>query len=93
MRTQEIKDFIGEHKILFWYSSEDKRETVSDELLVETILNYGDMNALKQLFRLMGIKNVARIFFKSINQSERRKHNYHELTLNYFTLFFNRYAN
>jgi len=40
----------------------------------------------------MGIKNVAQIFFQAINQSERRKNNYFELTINYFTLLFNRYA-
>jgi len=60
--------------------------------LVETILNYGDMNAVKELFDIMGIKNVAKIFFNDINISERRKNNYQELTLNYFSLLFNRYA-
>lgn len=40
----------------------------------------------------MGIKQVAEVFFESINKSERRKGNYHELVLNYFTLFFNHYA-
>jgi hypothetical protein len=92
MRTQAIKDFIKEHQTLFWYSPEPKSETVSDELLVETILNYGSLNSAWQLFQIMGIKNVAKIFFDSINLSERRKNNYHELTLNYFTLLFNRYA-
>ncbi|MDR0833752.1 MAG: hypothetical protein LBN93_06155 [Candidatus Symbiothrix sp.] len=91
-RSQDIKDFIREHQALFWYSPEDKCETVSDELLVETILNYGDMSAVVKLFRLMGIKKVAKIYFSSINRSERSKNNYHELTSNYFTLLFNRYA-
>jgi hypothetical protein len=91
-RSQEIKDFIREHQALFWYSPEDKCETVSDELLVETILNYGNMAAVVKLFRVMGIKNVAKIFFSFINRSERCKNNYHELTLIYFTLFLNRYA-
>jgi hypothetical protein len=88
-RTQEIKDFIREHEALFWYSPGDKGETVSNELLVETVLNYGNMNAVKQLFQLMGRKKAARIFFDSISQSERRKNNYHELARNYFTHYFN----
>jgi hypothetical protein len=50
------------------------------------------METVRQLFRVMGIKTVAKIFFDAVNQSERRKNNYHELTLNYFTLLFNRYA-
>jgi hypothetical protein len=38
-RSQKIKDFINAHSALFWYTMEDKGENVSDELLVETILN------------------------------------------------------
>ena len=32
MRTQAVKDFIR-NEALFWYSPEDKTETVTDELL------------------------------------------------------------
>jgi hypothetical protein len=92
MRTQAIKDFIREHSILFWYSPEDKTETVSDELLVEMVLNYGDMDAVRGLFKVMGLKKTASIFFNSINKSERNRNNYHELVINYFTLYFNKYA-
>jgi len=92
VRTPEVKQFIDDHKHLFWYSPAPKSETVSDELLVETILNYGSMDDSRDLFEVMSIKNVAKIFFDSIGKSERRKGNYHELTLNYFTLLFNRYA-
>ena len=92
MRTPEVKKFIDDHQYLFWYSPAPKSETVSDELLVEMVLNYGSMDELRGLFSVMGIKEVARIFFTSIGKSERRKGNYHELTLNYFTLLFNRYV-
>jgi hypothetical protein len=93
MRTQEIKDFIEQHQELFWYSpAENKGKTVSDELLVESVLNYGTMDDVRQLFDVMGIRNVATVFFNTINQSERKKNNYHTLTLHYFTLLFNKYA-
>jgi hypothetical protein len=92
MRSEALKNFIRKHAVLFWYSPEDKAETVSDELLVETVLNYGDMDAVQEMFNVIGIKNVARIFFDTIRKSERSKNNYHELVLNYFTLFFNKYA-
>ena len=90
--TPEIKEFIREQSSLFWYTPEDQKENISPELLVETILNYGDMNAVRKLFQIMGLKSVAAIFFDSVNLSDRQKVNYHELTLNYFSLFFNRYA-
>jgi predicted nucleotidyltransferase len=86
------KEYIHRHKALFWYTPENKLDEISDSFLVETILNYGNMYAIKDLFQLIGIKKTAEIFFHSINLSERRKNNYHELTLNYFTLLFNRYA-
>ena len=92
MRSPEVKKFIEDHGSLFWYTPAPKGEMVTDELLVETILNYGDMDEVKGLFSVMGIGNVAKIFFDSINKSERRKGNYFELIVNYFTLFFNRYA-
>lgn len=62
MRSKALKDFINEHASLFWYSSENKAETVSDELLVETILNYGDMDAVRKLLEIMGIQKTAAIF-------------------------------
>jgi len=93
MRSEALKDFIRENGYLFWYTPEDKGEKVTDELLVETMLNYGSMEQIQTLFDLMGMKEVADIFFYSINLSERRKNNFFEPTLNYFTLFFNRYAN
>jgi len=92
MRSIELKQYIEDRKHLFWYSPAPKSETVSDELLVEIILNYGSMDDVRALFSVMKITNVAKIFFDSINKSERRKGNYHELTRNYFTLLFNRYA-
>jgi hypothetical protein len=92
MNTPDIKQFIREHSNLFWYIPDEKKEEISNELLVETILNYGDIKAVKQLIQLIGIKKTSHIFFESIQQSDRRKGNYHELTINFFTLFFNHYA-
>lgn len=87
-----MKAFIRRHSSLFWYTPEDKKEEISEEFLVETILNYGDLNSVKDLISLMGISKISKIFFDSIGKSERRKGNYHELTLNYFTLVFKRYS-
>jgi hypothetical protein len=92
MRDEATKDFIRRHGELFWYSPENKGETVSDELLVEHILNYGTMDDVRELFQVMGLQRTAEVFFRSINMSERRRNNYNPVTLNYFTLLFNRYA-
>ncbi len=92
MNSPQVKDFIHQHKSLFWYIPEDKKEEISTEVLVEIILNYGDIKAVKQLINLLGIDIVATHFYSLLNKSERKKGNFHELTINFFTLFFNRYA-
>ncbi len=92
MNNPEIKKFISENSSLFWYIPEDKKEEISNELLVEIILNYGDKSAVIQLFHLLGINKVAEIFFNSINRSTRSKGNYHEITINFFTHLFRKYA-
>jgi hypothetical protein len=92
MNSPQIKSFIQQHSNLFWYTPEDQKENISEEFLVETILNYGDMQAVRELFALLGLKETAHIFFNSIQQSDRRKANYHELTINYFTLLFKRHV-
>lgn len=92
MNSPEIKQFIKEHSSLFWYTQNDKKERISNEFLVETILNYGDLNSIIRLFNLLVINKVAKIFFDSIALSNRRNGNYHELTVNYFTIVFRRYA-
>jgi hypothetical protein len=92
MNSPELKDFIRRHSSLFWYIPEDKKEDLSPDVVVEFILNYGDMDMIKELLSIMGINRVAKTFFESINLSERRRGNYNELTLNFFTIFFNKYA-
>lgn len=91
-RSQELKDFIKKNSSLFWYTPEDELNNISNELLVETILNYGDMIAVKELLRLMGRDKVAKIFFDMINISERRMNNFNELTINFFSLVFSKYV-
>jgi hypothetical protein len=89
MRSETLKDFIREYAVLFWYSPEDKAETVSDELLVETVLNYGDMEAVRKLFNIMGVRQAATVFR---GMTGRKQMNYFPEIWNFFNLYFNRYA-
>ena len=92
MSSPEIKSLIRENSALFWYIPENKKEEISEEALVETILNYGTIESVKKLFSIIGVKRTAEIFFQSLAQSERKKGNYHELTIHFFTLYFQRHA-
>jgi hypothetical protein len=89
MRTQTVKDYIKDHQALFWYSPGDKSETVTDELLVETIINYGTLKDIQDLFQIMGLQNTAAIFRQ---MTGRKRLNIYPELRNYFELYFNKYA-
>jgi hypothetical protein len=89
MNSPEIKAFIRENSFLFWYSPEEKKEVIGPEFLVETILNYGDINAVHKLFKLMGIKKVAEVFFYSINLNQRRRSTF----MNQLSIFLRCFSN
>lgn len=90
MRKPEgIEEFIRERSSFFWYIPEEKKMEISIDLLVETILNYGDEKDIKRLFELVGLEETARIFKQQTSQS---RVNYFPQVVNYFTLYFNQYA-
>lgn len=89
MYNSEIKAFIREKSNLFWSIPEDKKEEISPALLVETILNYGSMDDVRKLIKLMGMEEVARIFFSA---KGRQKLNYYPQIYNYFSLVFKKYT-
>ena len=89
MRTPEIKKFIDDHAHLFWYSPAPKSETVSDELLVETILNYGSLEDVREMFFVVGLQNVASIFG---GMTGRKKLNFFPEIHNFFALYFKKYV-
>lgn len=92
MNSPEIKKFINEQQKLFWYTPAKKKQDISQEFLVETILNYGSWHSVKELIRILGMKQVSDIFFKSIHSSDRTKGNYSEIAIHFYTLFFSEHA-
>jgi hypothetical protein len=89
MNSPEIKEFIRQHSSLFWYTPEDKKMEISEELLIETIFNYGTLSDLKKMEQLMGINTIAEIFF---NLEGRKKLNYYPEIYNFFYLYLKKYA-
>ena len=89
VNSPEITAFIRENRTLFWYTPEDKKENISLEFLVETILNYGTLNEIKTLIRIIGIQKIPQVFFSA---QGRKKLNYYPEIYNFFSLIFSRYA-
>ena len=82
-----LNNFIKKKPYLIWYVKDYK--TLSKEAIVESVLNYGDFSDFKRLIRILGIKNISRIFKK---QLKAKRVNYDLKIINYFKLYFAKYA-
>jgi hypothetical protein len=89
MQQLKIREFIKKNKSLFWYIKEEALESISVEFLVETILHYGSEKSVKGLFDLVGIQEVAEIFYKQISGN---RVNYPPRTIHFFDLYFKKHA-
>ena len=87
--NKDIKEFIRENETLFWGVKPEEKENISLNVLVETILNYGNEKNIRTLFDLVGVKTVAEIFSRQISG---KRSNYHQRTKHFFQLYFNRHA-
>lgn len=84
-----LYQLIKENRSLFWSIDENSLVQLSDDAVVEAILNLGDKESVKQLVAIMGIDAVASIFFRQISG---HRSNYYPQVANYFNLYFKRYA-
>ena len=89
MNSPEIKQFIKENASLFWWINEDEKKNISLNLLVEAILNYGDEKTVKRLFELVGLNQVAEIFYK---HTTGLRSNYFPRTQHFFNLYFQKHT-
>lgn len=85
-KTRE--EFIDENASLFWYIRQDKLHSISDEVLVEFIINYGSLHAIKELFEIVGIKKLTEIYYKI---QGRKIGNYFPELYNFFGLLIKKY--
>lgn len=81
------KEFIKKRPHLIWYV--DNFEELSDEVIVEAVLNYGEFDDVLGVIEVMGKEKVADIFKK---ESSKTRSNYKKDIKNYFNLFFNTHA-
>lgn len=62
---------------------------LNDEAIIERVLNYGNIDSVKALFKLYGLRHVKNVFCRQI---KRKRNNYHPQTINYFNLYFQRHV-
>jgi hypothetical protein len=83
------QELIQKYGNLFWFVPEKDKANLSIDAIVETILNYGDLEAVRLLIKLFGFKVVSEIFFRQIRH---KRVNYYPQVSNFFTYYFNRHA-
>ena len=87
MNQEKRQNFLKKKANLWWWVKDVKN--LSDEAILEGVLNYGELPDVLEVFQILGIKRTAAIFKK---QTERQRVNYRPQTLNYFKLYFKKYA-
>jgi hypothetical protein len=83
----KIEDFAKKRPHLFWYIQDF--ESLSEEAIVEAVLNLGNWKDTQELIAILGIKKIALIFK---NKTAQKRNNYRPEIKNYFTLYFEKYA-
>ena len=89
MEKQALEKFILKHESLFWYTPAKELRNISNELLLETILNYGDLKTILECFKIMGVKK-AKLVFNSI--TGRKKGNLYPEIYHLFSEYFKQVA-
>ena len=82
-----INNFIKKRPYLVWGTKNYNH--LSEEVIVENVLNYGDFDDVKKMLAILGVKKTALIFKK---QTSGKRNNYRPKIKNYFNLYFKKYA-
>lgn len=90
VQVDAIHRFIQSRPYLVWYVKDLGR--LSEEAIVEATLNYGDWEDFQELIRILGMKEVARVFRGKSRLVSTGRTNYRPEVEHYFTLYFNAHA-
>lgn len=85
-----LGNFIKKRRYLVWYVKEP--ENLSEESVVEAVLNYGNWDDVQTLIKILGMEKVAKIFREKSKPSKIGRQNYRERAKKYFSLYFDKYA-
>lgn len=82
-----IHKFIKKKPYLVWHVKD--LDHLSEESIVENVLNYGNFDDVKKMIKILGIEKTAYMFNR---QSKLPRCNYDPKIKNYFQLYFKKYA-
>lgn len=87
-QENKLREKFLEERALLWWGVKDVKK-ISDAAMLEGVLNYGDWDDVKSVFKILGINKAASIFSLQVKN---KRNNYRPKTLNYFKLYFEEYA-
>jgi len=87
MPPPAVVEVLKKSPWLTWWVKD--KDSISLPFAVESILNYGNWDQAKTLFRTAGIKKVKRVFNA---QTRNARCNYYPDVKEYFKLYFKRHA-
>lgn len=85
----QLYELVKKNQPLFWSIDKKKLKDLDEAAVVETILNFGKLGDVKELFLTLGIKKVAKIFYTQISQ---KRNNYYPPVSHYFDKYFKRHV-
>ncbi len=87
--SKDLYLLVKKNRPLFWSVGDKQLQSLSEPSIVETILNFGDLNSVHQLFSILSTPKVADIFYKQIAQ---KRNNYYPQVSNFFDKYFQRHV-
>lgn len=78
-----LQKFAAGKPLTFW-STKDY-ESLSDEAIIEGVLEYGEFDDVKKVISIIGREKTAEIFYNKVKLS---RHNFDPKVENYFNLYF-----
>lgn len=85
----KLLELVHENRPLFWSVGVSNLDKLDETVIVETILNLGNVDSTKRLMDIMGIDKVAQVFFK---HSSQHRNNYYPQVSHFFDLYFKRHV-
>ena len=86
---EPMKEYIMSHKLFWHWVPENSLSGLSISSVVEAVLSLGNEQDISDLFKMVDIKKVSKIFMQGISRS---RTNYPEDTITFFDAYFKRHV-
>jgi len=81
-----VQDIIRKKPYLAWYVK--NVENLSDESVLEHVLNYGNWQDVQTFIKIKGLESTKNLFNETLME---KRNNYKDNIKHYFNLYFNRH--